>query len=167
AIANGAVEVEQQGRRRRIAEIVPIEDVEYFHQCLHLPPVSYPERTRQANVPAGKSVVAANGVAQEDASVRADAIGRRRRARAGPLVIGTALLRRWLGRVPAEAVVGVDLEGELVQRPQIQAMTLVAVAVVVLAIESIRSRIPEAEWIALVVVVRLIDGQRVVRLILE
>ena len=57
--------------------------------------------------------------------------------------------------------------GKMVQRPQIQAMTLVAVAVVVLAIEPVGARVAEAERIALVVVVGLVDRQRVVRLVLE
>ena len=46
-------------------------------------------------------------------------------------------------------------------------MTLVAVAVVVLAIESGGVGVAEAEWIALVVVVSLVDRERVVRLVLE
>ena len=46
-------------------------------------------------------------------------------------------------------------------------MTLVAIGVVVLAVEPVRLSVAEAERIALVVVICLVDSERLVRLVLE
>src|SRR6266436_6241068 len=92
SIANRPVKVEQQRCRRRIAEIVAIQDVEHLNQRLELTPPSHAEGTRKSDIPARERVVAANRVPQQDRAVGADSVRRRCRALPARLIVD-ALLR--------------------------------------------------------------------------
>ncbi len=81
----------------------------------------------------------------------------------GALVVRAADLRRRLRRIGADAVVQVEIARQDRQQPGVEPVALVAIAPVVLGLQRIGARVAEGERVALVVVVRLVGGERVVR----
>src|SRR6267378_159209 len=97
-IPNRPIKVEQQRRRRRIPEIVAIQNVEYFNQRLELTAPSQTEWFRQPDIPAGEGIVAPDRIAEQNRSIGADSVRRRCRPLPARLVVD-ALLRCRLRRV--------------------------------------------------------------------
>src|SRR6266704_1180756 len=173
ARADGAVEVEQQSAVRGVLEVVlasHIEDLDYGLELLAGP--SNREGPRHTHIPREVRIVLTQRVAQQDPSrirsrsVSANSVLWARRALAVPYVSDAALLRHRLRRVDAHPVVDRKAEHPR-QKPAVEPVPLVPVAPVVFPLQRVSLRVTESEWVALVVVVRLVEGKRIVQVELE
>src|SRR5688500_7340516 len=164
--AERTAEVEIETRAGGVLEVVGVEHVEDLDDPLELAAADV-EETRDAKVPGEVLVLLPQRVALEDRPVRTDAIALDGGALAGALVVRAALLGYRLRRIRADAVVEEDVPWRLHQRPAVEAVPLVAVAPVVVPVERIGARVLRRERIALVVVIRLVEAERVVELELE
>ena len=149
-------------------EVVGVGDVEHLEDGLERALAAEVERPGEPNVPGEESVVLPDRVPLEDVAVGADALRlATRRAAPVPCVVRAADLGGRLRRVRADPVVEVEIAGQHGQQPGVEPVPLVAVAPVVLRLQRIRLGIAEGERIALVVVVGLVERERVVHLELE
>lgn len=159
--AHSAVEVEQQAVEGGVIEVVASEDVEDLDDRVDTLPRTDHECSRNPQIPAGLGVIATERIAIQDGAVRTDAIAVPT-ACPGTEIVRAALLRDRLRRGVREAIAEGKLSRQRVQQKCVEAMALITIAVSPLAIESVGLGIAERERIALVVVIRLVEGESVI-----